>query len=105
MPTTLTKPIYRARDITTMPDTLRILCFGDSLTSGFHGWGIGSHPYSTALAARLRAAFPGRRIEVVTSGAPGDVVCGARFHERLAQECKSTHVTSAAEPSGYVVVL
>lgn len=71
---------------------LRVLCFGDSLTSGYHAWGTGSHPYSTTLARRLREAFPGRRIEVATSGMPGDVVCGPAFHERLASECKSGSV-------------
>lgn len=68
---------------------LRVLCFGNSLTSGYHAWGTGSHPYSIVLSARLRDAFPGRRIEVTTSGVPGDVVCGPAFHERMSRECKS----------------
>lgn len=72
-----------------MATPLRILCFGDSLTSGYYGWGSGLHPYSKALGARLREAFPGRYIDVATSGVPGDVVCGPRFHERLSAECKS----------------
>ncbi|SPN96773.1 related to esterase [Cephalotrichum gorgonifer] len=65
---------------------LRVLCFGDSLTSGYHAWGCGSHPYSTSLAARLHAAFPRRRIEVATSGVPGDIACGAAFCERMKEE-------------------
>lgn len=66
---------------------LRVLCFGNSLTSGYHAWGTGSHPYSTILAARLHEAFPSRRIEVATSGVPGDIVCGPAFYERLKKEC------------------
>lgn len=74
---------------------LRVLCFGNSLTSGYHAWGTGSHPYSIVLAARLRDAFPGRHIEVTTSGVPGDVVCGPAFHERMSRECKSLHAFHA----------
>lgn len=69
---------------------LRVLCFGNSLTSGYHAWGTGSHPYSIVLAARLRDAFPGRRVEIATSGVPGDAVCGPAFHERMSRECKSS---------------
>lgn len=84
---------------------LRVLCFGDSLTSGYHAWGTGSHPYSTILARRLHEAFPGRRIEVATSGVPGDVVCGPRFHERLSGECKLGPTTPFYAPLGGHVTL
>ncbi|OAA73822.1 Esterase, SGNH hydrolase-type [Cordyceps fumosorosea ARSEF 2679] len=48
--------------------SLRILCFGDSLTQGFFSFGMGEHPYSSRLAERLRAALPeGMNVEIRTS--------------------------------------
>jgi lysophospholipase L1-like esterase len=77
---------------------LRILCFGDSLTQGYHGFGYGEDPYSETLEAKLREAFPGREIKVVTSGVPGDMVCTSRFITRMNQEGKSL---SLVEPLQY----
>lgn len=94
-PLPLNRRNYTAMAMAHMPP-LRILCFGNSLTSGYHAWGSGSHPYSIVLSARLRDAFPGRRIEVSTSGVPGDVVCGPAFHERMSRECKSLAPSSRA---------
>lgn len=67
--------------------SLNILCFGDSLTSGFCHFGMDSHPYSIRLEDRLAAAFPGSRIEVFTNGVPGDVVSKKPFKNRLQAEC------------------
>jgi hypothetical protein len=65
-------------------NSLRVLCFGDSLTSGYHSWGTSSHPYSQRLAARLKEAFPDLgKIHVVPNGVPGDRVMNAGFLERL----------------------
>lgn len=67
--------------------TLRILCFGDSLTQGFHGFGTGESPYSTQLAQRLQEVLPeGTRLEMRTSGVPGDVAAFPRFRERFTQQ-------------------
>lgn len=63
---------------------LRVLCFGDSLTSGFYGFGLGSHPYATRLTARLKAAFPElEKIYVVPNGVPGDEVLHPGWMTRL----------------------
>lgn len=71
-----------------MPKTLRVLCFGDSLTSGYHSFGLGSHPYSEALRTRLFAAFPDAEIQVRTNGVPGDVAAFPGFKERFQNECE-----------------
>ncbi|KAM3560812.1 hypothetical protein ARSEF4850_003506 [Beauveria asiatica] len=69
------------------PTTLRILCFGDSLTQGFHSFGLGEHPYSERLAHRLREALPeGMKLEMRTSGVPGDVAAFPSFRERFTQQ-------------------
>ncbi|KAJ9137861.1 hypothetical protein NKR23_g8827 [Pleurostoma richardsiae] len=75
--------------------TLRVLCFGDSLTAGWcpfgsHNEGNGNsrsngggsragspsaqsyRPYAEALSARLQRAFPNLRIETTLDGLPGD---------------------------------
>ena len=71
--------------------TLRILCFGDSLTQGFHGFGMGESPYSTQLAQRLREILPeGTKLEMRTSGVPGDVAAFPRFRERFTQQSVCT---------------
>ena len=65
-------------------NSLRILCYGDSLTSGFHDYGLAAHPYSHRLDTRLREAFPDlAKIHVVPNGVPGDRVMNAGFITRL----------------------
>ncbi|KAF4984827.1 hypothetical protein FZEAL_55 [Fusarium zealandicum] len=63
--------------------TLRILCFGDSLTSGYFEWGTASHPYALKLEDRLTGAFPHVDVEVVVDGVPGDVATFDRFYKRF----------------------
>ncbi|KAI5466340.1 SGNH hydrolase-type esterase domain-containing protein [Mariannaea sp. PMI_226] len=62
--------------------SIRILCFGDSLTSGYFSWGLGSHPYSLKLEDKLTGAFPDVDFEIVTDGLPGDVATFERFYNR-----------------------
>lgn len=65
--------------------SLRILCFGDSLTSGYAQLGSITHPYSQRLATVLSASFPSLNIDAHTDGLPGDLVCtaGSRFLRRI----------------------
>ncbi|KAG5985089.1 hypothetical protein E4U55_001592 [Claviceps digitariae] len=71
-----------------MPDkSLQILCFGDSLTSGFHDFGQSFHPYAIAFTAKLQAALPHMTIDVHHNGKNGDVGAWTPFNERLKQEC------------------
>lgn len=75
---------------------LRILCFGDSLTSGYYGMGTGCQPYAITFEAKLSSAFPDRDVRVVENGMPGDVVSFKAFNQRLEEHCKrpSIHDTS-----------
>lgn len=66
---------------------LRILCFGDSLTSGYFCFGMDSHPYSLKLEDKLTGALPGVDVETVTNGVPGDVATFKRFTDRMRDEC------------------
>lgn len=63
--------------------TLRILCFGDSLTSGYSS--SPDHPYSHHLTTTLTRAFPSLTIDAHTDGVPGDIVTlpGSRFLRRI----------------------
>ncbi|KAI1180648.1 GDSL-like Lipase/Acylhydrolase [Nemania sp. FL0916] len=58
---------------------LRILCFGDSLTSGYPV----DHPYAERLAQKIREAFPGRRLKCEDEGMPGDLVTTGQFVSRM----------------------
>ncbi|KAF5022239.1 hypothetical protein F66182_5712 [Fusarium sp. NRRL 66182] len=63
--------------------TLRILCFGDSLTSGYFCYGLDYHPYALKLEDRLKEAFPDADFEIVVDGVPGDVASFSQFYDRL----------------------
>lgn len=67
---------------------LRILCFGDSLTSGYHSYGGGENPYADALVDRLANALPedAYHITVVVNGRPGDVASRQPFQRRLREQ-------------------
>ncbi|TLS24576.1 hypothetical protein PpBr36_08817 [Pyricularia pennisetigena] len=52
---------------------LRILCFGDSLTSGYSRSGLVSHPYEQKLVQELKVARPELEIETTEDGIPGDL--------------------------------
>lgn len=63
---------------------LRILCFGDSLTSGYPV----DTPYAGCMAEKIEAAFPGRKVECEVEGAPGDLVTDGRFLNRMQMSCE-----------------
>jgi lysophospholipase L1-like esterase len=50
---------------------LRLLSFGDSLTEGYHNWGLKLNPYSKTLSKLLDEEF-GEVIEIVTAGIAGE---------------------------------
>lgn len=52
---------------------LRILCIGDSLTSGYCSSGLVSHPYEEKLVEKLKAQRPNLDIETTEDGVPGDL--------------------------------
>lgn len=56
--------------------TIKVLCFGDSLTSGYYNHGRGKHPYSIRLGQLLN---PGgtQRYTIVTKGVIGEMAHGS----------------------------
>lgn len=69
--------------------TLRILCFGDSLTAGYSGMGAVYHPYSETLEQMVAMAFPEYRIETVEDGKPGDLASSrGSFLSRMGKICE-----------------
>ncbi|KAK2596180.1 hypothetical protein QQS21_006385 [Conoideocrella luteorostrata] len=71
--------------------SLDILCFGDSLTSGYYAMGLMTHPYSMAFRTKVQAALPDTAINVYTNGSPGDVASFPAFQQRLRNECAKRH--------------
>jgi lysophospholipase L1-like esterase len=68
----------------TKPPPLRILCFGDSLTSGFPA----DNPYAGRMTEKIEEAFPGRKVECEVEGAPGDRVTDGRYLNRMQMSCE-----------------
>jgi len=69
------------------PESLRILCLGDSLTDGYTMSGVSFAPYSETLEKRLKES--GRHVTVVTDGISGDLVTTGSFRRRMERRCKS----------------
>lgn len=69
--------------------SLRILCYGDSLTAGYSAYGATYHPYSEVLEEKLAAAFPDLKVDVSESGMPGELAVNGAFLTRLNSECMS----------------
>jgi lysophospholipase L1-like esterase len=66
---------------------LSILCFGDSLTSGYICHGLESHSYAHKLEDRLTGTFPEVDFDIVVNGYPGDIASSERFSSRLKAAC------------------
>ena len=56
--------------------SINILCFGDSLTSGYYNHGRGKHPYSIRLNQLLNAGGQ-HHFKIVTQGKVGEMVHGS----------------------------
>ncbi|KAJ1326781.1 acyl-CoA thioesterase I [Microdochium nivale] len=78
---------------------LRILCFGDSLTSGFRA----GMPYSLELRLKLAAAFPHHEIHCEVDGVPGDRVVKGTFIERMRQALRMAERDK--QPYDWTVIL
>ncbi|KAM0806266.1 SGNH hydrolase-type esterase domain-containing protein [Usnea florida] len=68
---------------TAMPPSIRILCFGASITAGWSQLGQRYHPYANALEAHLKTALPTTHFSVQTDGLPGDTVVQGQYLKRL----------------------
>lgn len=81
--------------------TLRILCFGDSLTAGYSGYGSFHYPYAAQLRSRLEDAFPATEVTVDVSGLSGDRVIAGRYLQRIKGMCDKNKDT----PYDWIIVL
>jgi len=75
-----------------MSRQLSILCFGNSLTAGFHSYGLEYHPYAIKLKEHLENEFLGLEVLTTVAGQPGDLVCrpGA-FLSRIEMKCENNN--------------
>ncbi|ORX39418.1 SGNH hydrolase-type esterase domain-containing protein [Kockovaella imperatae] len=81
---------------------LRILCLGDSLTSGYVSpYQPNARPYAIGLEEVLERALPGIRIDITVNGVPGACVQDD-FMQRLVDEIGEDKSTS---PFDWIVIL
>ena len=73
-----------------MPNSLHILCFGDSLTAGHTQGGALFHPYGIALKAALEKSLPSWNVSTDIQGLGGDQVVSppGGFFPRMDILCK-----------------
>ena len=82
-------------------DSLRILCFGDSLTAGYTHYGLEHYPYSDFLGTTLKKFLPSTKIRIDTAGLSADRVKAGSFLRRIESKCAK----AAADPYDWVIVL
>ncbi|KAJ5157647.1 uncharacterized protein N7482_008747 [Penicillium canariense] len=70
-------------------EKLSILCFGDSLTSGYYRYGLEYHSYAIKLKEILEAKFPDTNVHIEVDGVPGDFVVypTGDFLPRIQDQC------------------
>ena len=73
----------------TLPKTLRILCFGDSLTAGYTMCGYEHYPYADHLRVGLEHMLCSSQIDVEVAGLSGDQVRG-QYLGRIQAKCPIT---------------
>lgn len=71
-------------------DTIRILCFGDSLTAGYSLFGLKFTPYAETLRPWLEASWPQTKLYIDVDGLSGDRVVSGSFLSRIESKCKTT---------------
>ncbi|KAI1383056.1 SGNH hydrolase [Hypoxylon trugodes] len=84
------------------PPSLRILCFGDSLTAGYPA----SQPYAEKLKEKLEDALlvhSYSEIEYEVEGVPGDLVTRGSYLQRMRDSWRIA--TQAKEPYDWTIVL
>ena len=83
----------------TLPRSLRILCFGDSLTAGYTRYGWEFHPYADHLRTGLQHMLSASDIHVDVAGLSGDQVRGS-YLPRIKREC-----ANAGTPYDWIIVM
>ena len=82
-------------------ESLRILCFGDSLTAGYTHYGLEHYPYSDYLETTLQKFLPSTKITIDTAGLSGDRVKAGLFLRRIEGNCAK----AAKNPYDWVIIL
>ena len=72
-----------------LPKSLRILCFGDSLTAGYTMCGYEHYPYADHLRAGLEHMLSSSHVDVEVAGLSGDQVRG-QYLNRIRAKCPIT---------------
>ena len=83
----------------TLPKSLRILCFGDSLTAGYTSYGLEFHPYANHLRVGLQHSLSTSDIEVDVAGFSGDQVQGS-YLPRIKRKCGD-----AKKPYDWIIIM
>ena len=83
----------------TLPKSLRILCFGDSLTAGYTSRGWEFYPYADHLRVGLQHMLSASDIHVDVAGLSGDQVRGS-YLPRIKRAC-----ANAGSPYDWVIVM
>lgn len=81
--------------------SLRILCFGDSLTAGYSGDGYFHYPYAAQVRKKLKENLPDTETTVDVSGLSGDQVIAGHFLRRIKWMCEK----AKDAPYDWIVVL
>lgn len=83
----------------TLPNSLRILCFGDSLTAGYTSGGWEFYPYADHLRVGLQHMLSTLDIEIDVEGRSGDQVRGSYLH-RIKAKCANTET-----PYDWIIIM
>ena len=83
----------------TLPRSLRILCFGDSLTAGYTSYGWEFYPYADHLRVALQHMLSTADIEVDVAGLSGDQVQGS-YLSRIKAKCANTET-----PYDWIIIM
>ena len=83
----------------TLPKSLRILCFGDSLTAGYTSRGWEFYPYADHLRVGLQQMLSTSDIHVDVAGLSGDQVQGS-YLPRIKRAC-----ANAGSPYDWIIVM
>ena len=83
----------------TLPKSLRILCFGDSLTAGYTSYGWEFYPYADHLRVGLQHMLSTSDIDIHVDGFSGDQVRGG-YLPRIKRKCASTET-----PYDWIIVM
>lgn len=83
----------------TLPKSLRILCFGDSLTAGYTRYGWEFYPYADHLRVGLQRSLSTPDIQVDVAGLSGDQVQGS-YLPRIKAKCGT-----AETPYDWIIIM